>query len=140
MHSVTSRRSSIIVSRSTALSLILLMLGNATAFSASKPIDPAAEKAKIEARGVGQGVRVTMLDKTEVKGVIASIGEQSFVLSKQRGAQPRTIEYAQISGVHRDRLTAGQKVTIAVVVAGVAIGIVAAVIAGKVNNSKFGTL
>ena len=60
--------------RLTALLLIPALLSNTLAFAAKKPVDPAAVKAKIAARGVGQGVRVTLADNSEARGLIVSIG------------------------------------------------------------------
>jgi hypothetical protein len=100
--------------RLTAVLLITALLGNSFAFAAKKPIDPAVIKAKIQERGVGQGVRVVLVDKTEAKGTIITIGEQSFTVKSKGAAQPREIEYVQISGVHNQKLSRGQKVAITV--------------------------
>jgi len=112
--------------RFTAMLLIPVLLSNNLAL-AKKPVNPADMKAKIQARGVGQGVRVVFPDYTEAKGTITAIGEQSFTLRSKKDPQPREIEYAQITGVHNDRMTRGQKVVIGVCVAGAAIAIVAIV-------------
>jgi hypothetical protein len=65
------------LARMTAILLIPALLSNNLAFAAKKPVDPVAMKAKVQARGVGQGVRVNMAGGTETKGVIVSIGAQS---------------------------------------------------------------
>lgn len=114
--------------------LIPALLINSTAFAAGKAIDPAAMKAKVQARGVGQGVRVTLLDKTEAKGLIVNIGERAVTVKAKDTDQPREIEYAQITGVHSDHLSTGQKVTIVVVIAGAAIAIIAAVFVHDFHN------
>lgn len=121
--------------RFTAILLIPALVNSSLVFAASKPIDPAAMKAKVQARGVGQGVRVTLADKTEAKGLIVSIGEKSFAVKPKGADQPREIEYAQITAVHNDKLSTGQKVTIVVVIVGVAIGIAAAILVHSVDNS-----
>jgi hypothetical protein len=92
-------------------------------------------KAKIQARGVGQGVFVTLADNTTAKGTIVTIGEQSFALKLKKVAQPREIEYAQLTGVHNDRLTRGQKVGIVVGVVAVAIIITAVTLKILIDNS-----
>jgi hypothetical protein len=107
--------------RVTALVLIAALLGNSVGFAAKKPVDPAVMKARVQARGIGQGVRVTFVDKTEVKGTIVAFGEQSFALKSKGAAQPREIEYVQITGVHNAKLSRGQKVAIVVGVVGAAI-------------------
>jgi hypothetical protein len=121
--------------RITALLLISVQLGNNLAYAASKPVDAAQIKAKIEARGVGQGVRVKLVDNSEQKGLITNIGEQSFTLKPKKSAQPVEVSYAQVTGVHPDKLSTGQKVVIAVGVAAVAIGIVAIVLVHELHAS-----
>jgi len=108
--------------RLTSMFLVFVLLSNSLAFAAKKPADPVVMKAKIQSRGVGQGVRVTLTGDTEAKGVIVAIHDQGFALKLKNVDQPREIEYAQITGVHNDKLARGQKVGI--VVAAVAVGIV----------------
>ncbi len=112
-----------------ALLLVPALLCNSLAFAAPKPADVSAAKAKVEARGVGQGVRVVLADKTEAKGQIVSVGEQSFLLKVMGEPRPREIQYAQVTGVHKDKLSTGQKITIVAIVGAAAMGIAVAVIA-----------
>jgi len=122
--------------RLAAILLVPALLSNNFAFAAKKPADPAALKAKIQARGIGQGVRITLIDQTDVKGTIVAIGDQSFALKTKKGSEPREFEYAQITGVHNDRLTRGQKVGITVgVVAGFII-VVAVVLTKRFLDAK----
>ena len=121
--------------RSIAVLLISVLWMNFLVASAAKPVDPAVMKARVQARGVGNGVRVTLADNTEAKGVIVSISAQSFMLKAKHSDQPREIEYAQLTGVHKDKMGAGTKVIIIVAIAAAAIGITAAVIDHEVNNS-----
>ena len=86
------------VSRLTAMLLIVTLSSSNLAFAAGKPLDAAAMNAKVAARGVGQGVRVTLADNTEANGLIASIGEQSFALKPKSADQARD---TQISPNHR---------------------------------------
>jgi hypothetical protein len=124
------------LARLTAVLLIpALFSNNNFAFAAKKPVDPAAMKAKVQARGVGQGVRVTKADNTETKGVIVRIGDQSFTVTPKGSTQPQEIEYAQVTGVHNDKMGTGTKVIIIVAVAGAAIGITAAILVHEFNNS-----
>jgi hypothetical protein len=125
--------------RTTALLLVAVLLSDSVAFAAKKPVDPAVMKAKILAHGVGQGVRVTFADKTETKGLIVAIDDRTFTLRTRKTAEERQIEYAQLTGVHKDHLSRGQKVGIAVgVVAGVAVilGVIVAVQWDKGFNFK----
>jgi len=124
--------------RFTALLLIPALLSNNLAFGSKRPIDAASVKMKLEARGVGQGVRVTLADNAEAKGLIVSLGEQSFFLKEKGDGQPREISYTQVTGVHNSKLSTGAKVGIGVAVVGVAIVIVALVLRSRIWGS--GTL
>jgi hypothetical protein len=76
-----------------------------------------------------------MADKTEAKGVIVSLGEQSFAVEPEGAAQPQEIEYAQVTGVHNDKMGTGTKVIIIVAIVGAAIGIIAAVLVHSFHDS-----
>jgi ABC-type phosphate transport system permease subunit len=122
------------LARFTAMLLISVLWLNTLDVAAAKPVDPAAMKAKVQSRGVGQGVRVTLADKSEAKGVIVSIGDQAFTVKPKGAAQPQEIQYAQVTGVHGDKMGTGTKVIIVVAIAGATIGIIAAVWVHKFNN------
>jgi hypothetical protein len=113
--------------RWTAMMLVPILVYNSLGAVAAKPPDPAAMKAKLQARGVGQGARITLADKTEVKGLIVSIGDAGFALKTKGADQPQTIQFAQVTGVHNDKMGTGTKVIIFVAIVGVVIGIIAAV-------------
>jgi hypothetical protein len=113
--------------KSVAMLLISAMLSNSLAFAAKRLPDAAVMKAKLEHRGVGRGVRVVLADKTEAKGLIGSLGEQSFTVKVKNADQPQEIQYAQVTSVHNDKLSTGQKIGIGVEVLGVAVLITAIV-------------
>lgn len=118
--------------RLTAILLIAALLGNDLAFAAKMPtgnvpVDPGVAKANIAARGVGQEVQVKLADKTKAKGLIVSIGEQSFVLKPKGAEQTREIQYAQVTVVHNQKLSKGQKVGIGVAIFGAGVLIIAAI-------------
>ena len=116
------------VVRFAAILLIPALLSNNEAFAAKKPVDPVVIKAKVQGRGVGQGIRVTLADKSEVKGLIVSIGDQSFAVKQKDAEKPVDVEYAQVTTVHNKKLTKGQKVGIGIAVFGTAVIVTAAVI------------
>jgi len=120
-----------------AMLLISVLWMNGLVAAAAKPEDPAAIKARIQARGVGNGVRVTFADNTEAKGAIVSIADQSFTLKAKHDAQPREIQYAQLTGVHNDKMSTGTKVIIIVAIAGAAIGIGIAAAVHSYDTHKF---
>ena len=119
--------------RCTALLLIPALLANNLAFAATKPVDPAAIKAKLAARGAGTAVRVTLADNTQAKGFIVSIGDQSFALKLKGADQPREIQYAQVTGVHGAGLPTAAKIGI-----GVAIGAGAVVLGAYIAYKRSG--
>jgi hypothetical protein len=123
------------LARVTAMLLIPALLSNNFAFAVKRAVDPAAMKAKVQARGVGRGVRVTMADATETKGVIVNVGEQSFTVKPKGAAQPQEIQYAQVTGLHNDKMGTGTKVIIIVAIAGAAVGITAAILVHDFHNS-----
>jgi hypothetical protein len=63
------------------------------------------------------------------------MSDQSFLLRAKGAGQPREIQYMQITGVHKDKLSTGHKVTIGVVILGAAIGITAAIISHELQHS-----
>ena len=82
------------VVRFAAILLIPAMLSSNEAFASRKPADPIVTKAKVQGRGVGQGIRVSLTDKSEVKGLIVSIGDQSFSVKTKHTDQPQEIQYS----------------------------------------------
>ena len=119
-----------------AVLVIPALLGNDLALAAQKPLDAPAVKAKIEARGLGNGLRIVEADKTQVTGVIVSIGEQSVVLRQKSGQLPVEIPYAQVSEVHNsNHLSTGAKVGIWVGVAAAVLGIVTIVLVHEFHSS-----
>jgi hypothetical protein len=123
--------------RPAATLLVPVLLSNSLVFAAKKPADPAVMKAKIQARGVGQGVRVTLADRTEVKGLIVSVGEQSFAVKAEKADKPQEIEYAQLTGVHNDKPTRGQTVGIVVAVVAVWIIVIAVVVTKEFKKGGY---
>jgi hypothetical protein len=123
------------LTRLTATLLIPALLSGSFAFAERKPVDPAAMKAKVQERGVGHGIRVTMADSTETKGVIVSIGEHSFTVKPKGAVQPQEIQYAQVTGVHNDKMGTGTKVIIIVAIGGAALGITAAILVSSLRSS-----
>ncbi len=119
--------------RLAALLLVPALLGNSPAFAAKKPADPAVMKAKVQIHGVGQGVRVTLADNSEARGLIVAIGDQSFTLKPGKSAHVRQIEFAQVTSVHRDRLSRGQKIGVGFGVFAAGVAIVAAVAANSLR-------
>jgi len=124
------------LTRFIATMLISVLSSNSLAFAApKKPADPAVLKAKIQARGVGQGVRVTLTDATDITGMIVSIGDQSFALRpKKKNAGPQEIAYAQLTAVHKDKLSRGQKVAVVVVIVSAGIAVLAVVVAHELDK------
>jgi predicted thioredoxin/glutaredoxin len=123
------------VGRFAAILLIPALLSNSEAFAARKPVDPVVIKAKVQGRGVGQGIRVKLADNTDVKGLIVSIGKQSFAVKSKDAEKPVDIEYAQVTSVHNQKMTTGQKVGIGVAIFGAAVVITAAIVGIEFERS-----
>ena len=89
--------------------------------------DEHATKVRIEVqkRGVGERawVKVTLRDKTVVKGYVSQIGSDSFEVSDKKSGRVTTIGYQEVDRVQKQGLSTGAKVAIgASVVAGAMIG------------------
>jgi hypothetical protein len=89
-----------------------------------------AAKAKMEVQKRGTGeksrVRVTLSNKTEVKGYISQIGTDSFQVTSQKSGEVTTIAYTDVEKVRGQGLSKGAKIAIAVgVAAGVGVGLAA---------------
>ena len=100
------------ITQFTALLLIPALLNNSMAYAARKPLDASTVKEMIAMCGVDQRVRVTLADKTEAKGLIVSIGDQSFGLTAKGANHPQNIQYSQVTGVHGYGLSRNVKVGI----------------------------
>ena len=121
-----------------AMVLISALLSNSLAFASKKPADPAVLKAKILARGVGQGVRVTLTDATQVTGMIVSIGDQSFAIKpKKKNSERQEIAYAQLTAVHKDKLSRGEKIAAVVIIVSATIAVLATVVTIKIDQARF---
>lgn len=107
--------------RTTAFLLIPTIAFNN--FAAAKPMNAAVVHSKLEARGVGHNVRITLKDKSEVKGLIITIGEDSCVLIPKEQSQQKTIAYDEVAAIHNTGMSTGTKIGIGV---GVAVGVIVA--------------
>jgi hypothetical protein len=87
-------------------------------------------KAEVQKRGTREGyrVKVTLHDKSQQKGHISVINEDSFSLTDQKTGQVKTISYADVKSVRGSGLSDRTKVRIALVVI-VGIGITASAFA-----------
>lgn len=126
------------IARFAATILIPAMLSNSLGVAQpTKTMKPAAVKAKLEDRGLGRGVRITLVDKTELKGLIVSIGGDSCEIKAKGQGTPQTVAYAQITGIHRDKMSTGAKVGIAAGVVVVAFAVLVGIGAYMFAHSKF---
>jgi hypothetical protein len=82
-------------------------------------------KNEVQKRGVGEKpkVKVTLRDRTEVKGYISQIDADSFQVTDKNGGQSTTISYQDAMKVRSNGMSTVAKIAIgAGVVAGVMIG------------------
>jgi hypothetical protein len=99
------------VLRYTALLLVFSMFSRSIAF-ARKPLDVWKKVSDI---GEGQQCRVKLVDGTRVKGMIVSIHADNLTLKTEGVEEPRRIDYAQITAVHRIGLSGDAKLIMIVV-------------------------
>jgi hypothetical protein len=90
---------------------------------ASQPNQSEAIKRNIQKRGTGEKsrVRVTLRDKSELKGYISNIDAEAFQVSDRKTGRATTVAYQDVERVRGSGLSVGAKIAI---VAGVAVGIV----------------
>jgi hypothetical protein len=80
-------------------------------------------KLAVQERGAGKHsqIKVTLRDKTEVKGYISQIGPDSFQLTNNKTRKATWIEYRDVEKVRKPGLSTGAKIAIAAGVAGVVV-------------------
>jgi hypothetical protein len=119
--------------RAIAPVLAVVLLSNSVAFAANTALDPVKLKQNLTTRGIGKSVKVTELDGTTVSGNLMAIRDDTFDVTLKKATQPITISYSQVSKEGNGGLTTGAKIGIVVGCVGVAAGVVALVIAHKLN-------
>ena len=85
----------------------------------------AKAKSEVQKRGIGERsrVKVTLRNKTEVKGYISQIDTNSFDVTDKKSGQSTTIPYEDAMRVRRNGMSTAAKIVIgAGVVAGTMIG------------------
>lgn len=83
-------------------------------------------KERVQKRGVGERVRVTLVNGSEVKGFISEVDEASFVVTDKKSGRTTAVSYAEVQKVRGPGLSKGAKIgiTVAVVVGVLAIVVV----------------
>ena len=115
--------------------LVVSLTVSAWSQSAVLPDDHAAKvKLAVQKRGTGEHskVKVTLRDKTEVKGYISQIGPDSFQVADNKSGRVTPIAYQEVEKVRKSGLSTGAKIAIA---AGVGLGIALAVGLGSLAAS-----
>ena len=83
--------------------VVVLVVGLAVAGSGvalgAKPVDAATVKQKVEERGVGKELKVSLGDGSTVSGEIVWIGEEKFQLKAKKEPQPVDVTYEQVTRV-----------------------------------------
>jgi hypothetical protein len=109
--------------RPIALTLVVTVTITSFAYATkhvTTPIDPTTLHQKLTARGIGKSVKVTTLDGTETKGMLVSIGEDSFQVTPKNATQPISIPNAQVAKFANGDLPKAAKIGIGV---GIAFGL-----------------
>jgi hypothetical protein len=92
-------------------------------------------KAEVQKHGTGEKsrVKITLHDKSEQKGRITQIGEDSFSLADEKTGQVKSIAYADVESVRGPGLSKGAKIGIVVGV-GLVVAIIIVVIVATHSN------
>jgi hypothetical protein len=80
----------------------------------------------IERRGVGEKTKVTLRDKTELKGYISRIDPDSFQLTDKKSERVTTISFQDVERVRKPGMSAGAKAAIVGVTVGAILVVIAA--------------
>jgi hypothetical protein len=99
------------------------------------PEDHAAKvKRAVQERGTGEHstVKVTLRDKTKVKGYISQIGPDSFQVTDNKSGRVTPIAYQEVEKVRKSGLSTGAKIGIAL---GVGLGVAVAASLGSLAAS-----
>ena len=130
----------------------LIVIIPLSAWSQSQPMQPAGVeehkeklskeeraskiKAQIQKRGTGEKatVKITLRDRTEVKGYISQIDADSFQLTDKKTGKASTLTYDAVDRVRGGGLSRGTKIAIWVGV-GAAVAIGLALMARTLNHS-----
>lgn len=115
--------------------LVVSLTVSAWSQSAVLPDDHAAKvKLTVQKRGTGEHskVKVTLRDKSEVKGYISQIGPDSFQVTDHKSGRVTPIAYQEVEKVRKSGLSTGAKIAIA---AGVGLGIAVAASLGSLAAS-----
>jgi hypothetical protein len=117
---VDSLRSMHIV-RAIAAVLAVALLCNSVALAAAgapkvkTAMDPVKLKQALTDRGLGKGIKVTELDRTQQVGILTAIHNDTFeVVANEKEAKVVVIPFAQVSAVHNTGMSAGAKVGIVI--------------------------
>ena len=116
-----------------ALALIFSLATTTFADAASPtvPVDPSIIHQKLVARGIGNGIKVTEIDGTVVKGTLVSIDDESFQVTPRMATQPTRIPNSQVSKIGNDGMSTGAKIGI-----GIAIGVTAVLAAIAIDFAR----
>ena len=91
-------------------------------------------KTQVQERGTGEKatVKVTLLDKSELKGYISKIDADSFQITDKTNGRVTTIAYPEVAKVRKPGMSTGAKIAIG---AGVAVGVLVAIALGSLAAS-----
>ena len=96
------------LARVVALVLVSVLLMPEAAF-AKKPLTPEQAKQKITQRGVGHSVRLVLTDDSQLKGIIAKLGNEDVEIGVEGSGEVQTVAYSQIREYHNGKLSKGAK-------------------------------
>ena len=121
------------------LLVAVLMFNNVAVAQVTQPQDVSQAtmvKAEVHRRGVGEKsrVKVRLRNKTEVRGYISKIEDESFDVTERKTGQVKTIRYADVEKVQGAGLSTGAKIGL---IAGLGVAVVALVIVAGLKSSGY---
>jgi len=121
------------------LLVAVLMFNNVAVAQVTQPQDASQAtkvKAEVHRRGVGEKsrVKVRLRNKTEVRGYISKIEDESFDVTERKTGQVKTIRYADVEKVQGAGLSTGAKIGL---IAGLGVAVVALVIVAGLKSSGY---
>ena len=85
--------------------MIVLPLGDVAALRATPALEPGLVKQQIGQFGVGANVKVKLSGGRQLRGYVAAVADDGFLLKAKRQSEPRHVAYTDVSEVRLAKLT-----------------------------------
>jgi ribosome maturation factor RimP len=85
--------------------MMVLPLGDVAALRATPALEPGVVKQQIGQFGVGAKVKVKLSGGRQLRGYVAAVGDDGFLLQAKRQSAPRHVAYTEVSEIRLAKLT-----------------------------------